>query len=311
MLYGIPLFGKRVAPRCTIADELFLVNVRRGKIAATEKIEMEAKNWQEIMKVLTKYNIDILVCGGINNVEKNIARSSGINVIDNVACSEDELIQAIETKRLRPGFGFLSDDDPDLNPDDFIYETELSDVYVNCLYCSSKECLKGLKCPYIKNIEIPECNKNEEQMLNAAIDIAFEDERKLCRMSEVVYYCLEMKYHRIGIAYCTEPSEATEILVSVLKRFFDVIPVCCMISGKNRENGKPSCNPLGQAKVLNIMKTDFNIIVGLCIGADSIFIKESKAPVTTLFVKDKSLANNPIGALYSDYYLREVSKSSI
>jgi uncharacterized metal-binding protein len=59
------------------------------------------------------------------------------------------------------------------------------------------------------------------------------------------------------------------------------------------------------------MKTDFNIIVGLCLGADSIFTKESKAPVTTLFVKDKSLANNPIGALYSDYYLREVSKSTI
>jgi uncharacterized metal-binding protein len=110
-----------------------------------------------------------------------------------------------------------------LNPDDFIFETEVSDVYVNCLYCSSKECSKGQKCPYIKNIEIPECTNNEDQMLNAAIDIAFEDERKLCRMSEVVYYCLEMKYHRIGIAYCTELSEATEILVSVLKRFFDVI----------------------------------------------------------------------------------------
>jgi hypothetical protein len=30
---------KRVAPRCTIADELFIVNVRRGKIAATEKLK--------------------------------------------------------------------------------------------------------------------------------------------------------------------------------------------------------------------------------------------------------------------------------
>jgi len=311
MLYGIPLFGKRVAPRCTIADELFLVNVRKGTIAATEKIEMDGKNWQEIMKILTQYNIDILVCGGINNMEKNIARSNGINVIDNVACSEDELIDAIEYNKLRPGFGFLSEDDPDLKPEDFINETELSDIYVNCLYCSSKECIKGIKCPYIKNVNIPDCNSYEEQMLNAAIDISFEDERKLCRMSEVVYYCLEMKYSRIGIAYCTELSEATEILVSVLKRFFDVIPVCCKISSKNRENGKQSCNPIGQAKILNMMKTDFNIIVGLCLGADSIFIKESKSPTTTLFVKDKSLANNPIGALYSDYYLKEVSKSTL
>ncbi len=311
MLYGIPLFGKRVAPRCTIADELFLVNVRRNTIQEAKKIEMNGKNWQDIMKILFHQNVDILVCGGINNMEKNIARSNGINVIDNVACSQEELIKAIENNKLRPGFGFISEDDPDLNPDDFIPEVDISEVYVNCLYCASKECMKGLKCPYIKSIELPECTRSEEQMLNAAIDIAFEDERKLCRMSEVVYYCLEMKYSRIGIAYCTELSEATEILVSVLKRFFDVIPVCCMISGKNRDNGRSSCNPLAQAKILNVMKTDFNIIVGLCIGADSIFIKESQSPVTTLFVKDKSLANNPIGALYSDYYLREVSKSTI
>jgi len=66
---------------------------------------MDGKNWQEIMKILSTYSIDILVCGGINNMEKNIARSNGINVIDNVACSEDELIEAIETNKLRPGFG--------------------------------------------------------------------------------------------------------------------------------------------------------------------------------------------------------------
>jgi len=31
--------------------------------------------------------------------------------------------------------------------------------------------------------------------------------------------------------------------------------------------------------------------------------------VTTLFVKDKSLVNNPIGAIYSDYYLNEVTRA--
>jgi uncharacterized metal-binding protein len=40
-------------------------------------------------------------------------------------------------------------------------------------------------------------------------------------------------------------------------------------------------------------------------GADCIFSRFSDAPVTTLFVKDRSLANNPIGAVYSDYYLKE------
>ena len=77
------------------------------------------------------------------------------------------------------------------------------------------------------------------------------------------------------------------------------------------ENIKIACNPKGQVDVLNMMEVDFNIIIGLCIGTDCIFNQLSNAPVSTLFVKDKSLANNPIGAVYSDYYLKEVTSTSV
>ena len=62
--------------------------------------------------------------------------------------------------------------------------------------------------------------------------------------------------------------------------------------------------------MLNRIGTDVNVIVGLCMGADCIFSRFSDAPVTTLFVKDKSLANNPIGAVYSDYYLKEAIQAA-
>ena len=100
---------------------------------------------------------------------------------------------------------------------------------------------------------------------------------------------------------------------------FDVVPVCCKIGGASSQEisgtsaelaGAPTgralaCNPLAQAAILNQRDTDINLVVGLCIGADALLTRASRAPVTTLFVKDRSLANNPIGALYSDYYLRE------
>ena len=57
---------------------------------------------------------------------------------------------------------------------------------------------------------------------------------------------------------------------------------------------------------LNELDTDLNVIVGLCVGMDCVFTRASLAPVTTIFVKDKSLANNPIGAVYSHYYLTEI-----
>jgi uncharacterized metal-binding protein len=42
-----------------------------------------------------------------------------------------------------------------------------------------------------------------------------------------------------------------------------------------------------------------NILLGLCVGDDTLFIKHSKAPVTVLAVKDRVLAHNPLGALYT------------
>ena len=53
-----------------------------------------------------------------------------------------------------------------------------------------------------------------------------------------------------------------------------------------------------QAEVLNQAETDFNVVIGLCVGHDSLFYKYSKALVTTLVAKDRVLAQNPVGALY-------------
>jgi uncharacterized metal-binding protein len=66
------------------------------------------------------------------------------------------------------------------------------------------------------------------------------------------------------------------------------------------------CNPIVQAKILNAKQTDLNVIVGLCVGHDTLFIKHSEAPVTYLIVKDRVLAHNPAGALYQRgmYYRR-------
>jgi uncharacterized metal-binding protein len=61
-----------------------------------------------------------------------------------------------------------------------------------------------------------------------------------------------------------------------------------------------------QARLLNQAGTDLNVVVGLCVGHDSLFIKHSEAPVTTLITKDRVLGHNPAGALYTSgfYYKR-------
>jgi uncharacterized metal-binding protein len=175
--------------------------------------------------------------------------------------------------------------------------------------------LDGKKCVLASHLTSIEESKELKQMLDSAMDISSEEERILCRISEIVYFALGLDYKKIGVAYCVDLSEPAEIFSQVLRRFFKVFSVCCKIGGQmstdpvEMRTKKIACNPRGQAEILNEIGVDLNIIIGLCIGSDCIFSKLSDAPVTTLFVKDKSLANNPIGAVYSDYYLQEVSNS--
>ena len=71
------------------------------------------------------------------------------------------------------------------------------------------------------------------------------------------------------------------------------IPETCENTGVNM------CNPILQAKILNAEHTDLNIVMGLCVGHDSLFYKYSEGLTTTLVVKDRVLGHNPVAALYA------------
>jgi len=42
---------------------------------------------------------------------------------------------------------------------------------------------------------------------------------------------------------------------------------------------------------------EFNVVLGLCVGHDSLFFKHAQGLTTVLVAKDRVLAHNPIGAL--------------
>ena len=69
------------------------------------------------------------------------------------------------------------------------------------------------------------------------------------------------------------------------------------------------CNPIAQAKILNSKHTDLNVICGLCVGHDTLFIQHSAAPVTYVIVKDRVSGHNPAGPLHTmdTYYKRLLS----
>jgi len=325
MTYGITLLGNRVAPRCTYADSIMLVTQRHNSVSSKKELLINNHSFLTLNELLYQNCVDILVCGGITREYKKILNDQKMVIIDNVVCTKDDIIPALKSGTLKQGFGLnrnrstkASESDANLSN---LPENDIEEHDLNCLNCSKRVCYEGKTCPLASENPDHQHMPNSEltHMLEAATDIACENERILCRLSELIYFCLDMQYKRIGIAYCIDLQEPTEILVRVLKRFFDVYPVCCKVGGiiqnnpfnsesdviENDDNNKISCNPWGQAQALNELETDINVMVGICMGADCIFNKGSNAPTTALFIKDKSLANNPIGALYSDYYLKE------
>jgi len=70
---------------------------------------------------------------------------------------------------------------------------------------------------------------------------------------------------------------------------------------------EPMCNPIAQAEFLNRAGCQLNVVLGLCIGHDSLFFRHADGLTTVLVAKDRVLAHNPIGALnLADTYYDKV-----
>lgn len=142
------------------------------------------------------------------------------------------------------------------------------------------------------------------------------------RLEEIMEFANKCGFKKLGIAFCIGLSREANLLCKILRyNSFEVESVICkngsipkefLNINENQklspETYEPMCNPIGQAHLLNKAKTDLNIILGLCVGHDSLFIKYSDAPVTVFAAKDRVLAHNPLGAVYlsESYYKKKL-----
>ncbi|MFX1257879.1 MAG: DUF1847 domain-containing protein [Promethearchaeota archaeon] len=139
------------------------------------------------------------------------------------------------------------------------------------------------------------------------------------RLKDTIEYAKGMGYTKLGIAFCIGLMIEAKKIAEILEKYgFEIISICCKTGGIKKtavgvpkeftmysKTGYPigliTCNPAAQALLLNKAKTDMNIIVGLCVGHDITFTNLSKAPVTTLIAKDRSMPHNPSGVLFTHY----------
>lgn len=143
---------------------------------------------------------------------------------------------------------------------------------------------------------------------------------KLTRIEEVMDFARRLGTARIGIACCIGLRREAAVAQRIFHAGgFKVTGVVCKAGAMPKEDFgladgekvhpgrfESICNPIGQAALLDSAGCGLNVLIGLCVGHDSLFFKHSEAPCTVLVAKDRVLGHNPCAALYtaSGYYGR-------
>lgn len=164
---------------------------------------------------------------------------------------------------------------------------------MQCALCRIKECTSGKNCSVIKSGLEYIGDDLKAIQISAWLE---SDNVKRTKLEEIAIYAKRLGYKKIGVAFCVEYEREARLVYDILSRYFQVFSVCCKVCSfektslgiKKSEDleFEASCNPIGQALLLNDDLTDLNIMLGLKTGYDILFAKHSVAPSITLPVEE-------------------------
>ncbi len=142
------------------------------------------------------------------------------------------------------------------------------------------------------------------------------------RIAEICEFAKRMGFKRLGLVFCVGLRKEAKIVDHILgAKGYEMVSVCCKAGRTSKDlihiedrdkifqgTDEAMCNPIFQALVLNREQTDLNVLLGLCVGHDSLFFKHADAYTTVLAVKDRVTGHNPLAAIYlHDSYYRKLS----
>ena len=205
---------------------------------------------------------------------------------------------------------------------------------LSCALCGAKACASDPEvrrlpefCPMTSRCEelsaVEHSYMTDEDLRRLARESARTESAGYCRwtrIEDIMDVARRMGWTKLGIAHCaglmTEARLAREIFVD---NGFEVCSICCKVGSiekekvglTDQEKVQPGqfealCNPVAQAALLAAVGAQFNVVIGLCVGHDSLFFMHSRVPATVLVAKDRVLGHNPVAALYNShsYYRR-------
>ena len=201
----------------------------------------------------------------------------------------------------------------------------------SCADCATKSCsrMDGKNPPFCLTTNLDEdllaeamaCYQDPQINLvtQAAATVEADYYCQMTRVEEIMEFARRIGAKKLGIATCLGTLAEARIAARIFRHNgFEVFGAACKVGAQPKVSvgipqrceaiGVNMCNPILQAKLLNRQGTDLNVLVGLCVGHDSLFYRYSQALVTTLLTKDRVLGHNPAAALYQadGYYAKKL-----
>lgn len=189
----------------------------------------------------------------------------------------------------------------------------------DCANCKTHICAeKGISCVKQDQDKVLSLYDDEEKRtLEAAAYVEATYYNQLTRLEETAEFAKRMGYKKIGISFCIGLNQEIKYISKYFAKFFEVYSICCKncaiqkpvlgLKKVHPENPVESmCNPKYQAEFLNEKGCELFISCGLCVGHDALFNKACNGLVTNLVAKDRVLAHNPLGAVYSRYWKKKL-----
>ncbi|MBN2496394.1 MAG: DUF1847 domain-containing protein [Deltaproteobacteria bacterium] len=203
-----------------------------------------------------------------------------------------------------------------------------------CARCAKLSCTKApgtedppAGCPMRESAEtlarVERLLREDESLRELACNAARTEAGGYCRMpriEEICDFARRSGVKRIGIASCVGTQREAALAQTIFEaQGFQVCSAVCKVGAiakeevglTDEEKIRPGgfealCNPVAQARLLDEAGCGLAVLVGLCVGHDSLFFRHSRAPVTVLLAKDRVCGHNPAAALYTShsYYRR-------
>jgi uncharacterized metal-binding protein len=158
----------------------------------------------------------------------------------------------------------------------------------------------------------------DPQVRSLARAAAYIEKAGYCRwtrLEETVEFARQMGYGHLGIASCVGLRREARVVAGYFEDcgFRVSVAICkagCVpkddIEVPDRAQFRPGskesmCNSVGQAYLLAGEGCQLNVVMGLCVGHDTLFLEHSfrkGVPATVLVAKDRVTGHNPAAAIY-------------